>query len=107
MNIMLIAVVERTHEIGIRRAVGATRGSVRRQFLLEAILMTLAGGLLGIVAGTALSRGITWYAGWPTLISVQSVCAAVAVSVGVGIASGVYPAVAAARLSPIDALRHE
>ena len=107
MNVMLMSVVERTYEIGVRRAVGATRSAIRNQFLVEALLMTIGGGIAGIAVGVLLSRLITWYAAWPTSISAASIATAVTVSVAVGIGFGLYPAIAAARLIPMEALRRE
>ena len=107
MNVMLMSVVERAFEIGVRRAVGARRSAIRNQFLLEALLMTMGGGLAGIATGVLLSRLITWYAAWPTSISATSIVLAVGVSAVVGVAFGLYPAISAARLSPMDALRRE
>jgi putative ABC transport system permease protein len=107
MNIMLASVLERTHEIGIRRTVGATGRDITLQFLVESLLMTLSGGVAGIVAGVAVSFAITAYAGWTTSVSVAAVAIAVAVSVGVGLTFGIYPARRAGRLNPIDALRYE
>jgi putative ABC transport system permease protein len=107
MNIMLASVLERTHEIGIRRTVGATGQDITLQFLVESLLMTLSGGVAGIVAGVAISWGITAYAGWTTSVSLPAVMLAVAVSVGVGLTFGIYPARRAGRLNPIDALRYE
>ena len=107
MNVMLMSVSERAYEIGVRRAVGARRSAIRRQFLVEALLMTIAGGLAGIAAGVLLSRLITWYAAWPTSISAASIAVAVAISAAIGIGFGLYPAITAARLNPMDALRRE
>jgi ABC-type antimicrobial peptide transport system permease subunit len=107
MNIMLTSVVERTHEIGIRRTVGATRQDVAVQFLTEALLMTLSGGIIGIVIGVIVSWGITAYAGWQTHISVTAVMLACTVSLAVGLGFGLYPAIRAARLEPVDAVRYE
>ena len=107
MNVMLMSVVERAFEIGVRRAVGARRSAIRNQFLLEALLMTMGGGLAGIATGVLLSRLIPWYAAWPTSISATSIVLAVGVSAVVGVAFGLYPAISAARLSPMDALRRE
>jgi putative ABC transport system permease protein len=107
MNIMLTSVVERTHEIGIRRTVGATRRDVAVQFLVEALLMTVSGGILGILIGAAVSWGISAYAGWSTYISVVAVLLACGVSFAVGLGFGLYPAIRAARLEPVDAVRYE
>jgi putative ABC transport system permease protein len=107
MNVMLASVLERTHEIGIRRTVGATRRDVTLQFLIEALLMTLTGGGAGLLLGALVSFAITAYAGWSTHLSLQAVVLAVVVSVAVGLTFGIYPATRAARLDPIDALRYE
>jgi ABC-type antimicrobial peptide transport system permease subunit len=107
MNIMLTSVVERTTEIGIRRAVGATRRDVSAQFLTESLLMTLTGGAIGIVLGAGVASAITAYAGWSTYISLVAVMLAFAVSIVVGVVFGLYPAVRAARLEPVDAVRYE
>jgi putative ABC transport system permease protein len=107
MNIMLASVLERTHEIGIRRTVGATRRDVTLQFLTESLLMTLSGGVVGILTGVAVSFGITAYAGWSTSVSLAAVLLALVVSFAVGLGFGIYPATRAAALQPIDALRYE
>jgi putative ABC transport system permease protein len=107
MNVMLASVLERTHEIGIRRTVGATRRDVTLQFLVEALLMTLTGGTAGLLLGVGASWAITAYAGWSTHLSLQAVVMAVVVSAAVGLTFGIYPATRAARLDPIDALRYE
>jgi len=107
MNIMLTSVIERTHEIGIRRTVGATRRDVTVQFLIESLLMTLTGGAAGIVLGAALSFVITAYAGWATSVSATAVALAFLVSFAVGVGFGLYPAIKAAELQPVDALRYE
>jgi ABC-type antimicrobial peptide transport system permease subunit len=99
--------VERTHEIGIRRTVGATRRDVAVQFLTESLLMTVSGGALGILIGAAVSWGITAYAGWSTHISPIAVLLGLTVSLGVGLGFGLYPAIRAARLEPVDAVRYE
>jgi putative ABC transport system permease protein len=107
MNIMLTSVIERTQEIGIRRTVGATRRDVTTQFLVETLLMTLGGGTLGIVIGAVVSWGITAYAGWSTHVSLVAIALGFLVSFLVGVVFGVYPAVKAARLEPVDAVRYE
>ena len=107
MNIMLVSVLERTPEIGLRRTVGATRRDVALQFLTESSVMALSGGALGILLGVAASRLITGYAGWSTHVSLTSVLLAFLTASIVGIAFGSYPAFRAARLQPIDAVRYE
>lgn len=107
MNVMLISVTERTREIGLRMAIGATESDVQRQFLVEALLMSLMGGAIGIILGVGLSYGIAVGFGWPILISTGAVAGAVLVSVAVGVFFGYYPAQKAARLDPIEALRYE
>jgi putative ABC transport system permease protein len=107
MNIMLASVLERTREIGVRRAMGARRSDVLAQFLTEAIVLSVAGGLAGIIVGYILTEVITLYAGWRTFISFPAVALAFFVSVGVGISFGYYPARKAAFQNPIDSLRYE
>ncbi|MDB6065407.1 MAG: Phosphonate-transporting ATPase [Pedosphaera sp.] len=107
MNIMLVSVTERTKEIGIRMAVGAHTRDILRQFLVEAVLLCLAGGIVGIVVGRGVSVVVTNLLHWPTRPSVPAIIAAVAVSATVGIVFGYYPAWKASRLDPIDALRYE
>jgi putative ABC transport system permease protein len=105
MNIMLVSVTERTHEIGIRKALGAQRHDIRSQFLTEAVIVSLCGGVLGIVAGLAATRHPLGEI--HPEASVVAVLAAMLVSVAVGVVSGVYPAERAARMTPMDALRYE
>jgi len=100
-------VVERTREIGVRRTVGATRRDITQQFLVEALLMTIGGGVLGIAVGMGVANGITAFAAWNTQVSARAVGLAFMVSVGVGLIFGLYPAMQAARLEPVDALRYE
>lgn len=107
MNIMLASVLERTREIGIRRSVGATKEDVRNQFLIEAVFLSLAGGVIGILLGYVLAFGVTLFSDWETAVSLWSVLLSFGVSSGVGIIFGYYPARKAAELNPIDALRYE
>lgn len=107
MNIMLVSVTERTREIGIRMAIGARSKAIRRQFLIESITLSLAGGVFGILLGVAASIVISNTLNWPTLISPVSIFASVIFSGLVGIAFGYYPARKAAGLDPIEALRYE
>jgi putative ABC transport system permease protein len=107
MNIMLVSVTERTREIGVRMAVGARGRDVLRQFLAEAVVIGLAGGLLGVAAGMAGTKVIANVAEWPTRVSGKAIALAVVFAASIGIFFGYYPARRAARLDPIDALRHE
>ncbi|HZO06495.1 MAG TPA: ABC transporter permease [Solirubrobacterales bacterium] len=107
MNIMLVSVTERTREIGIRMAIGARSTAVRTQFLIESIVLSLLGGLFGILLGVSLSLLIPQMLGWPTLVSVTAILGSVFFSAAVGIFFGYYPARKAAGLDPIDALRYE
>ncbi|MBM3774743.1 MAG: FtsX-like permease family protein, partial [Acidobacteria bacterium] len=107
MNIMLATVLERTREIGIRRAIGARQGDIIRQFLTEAVLISIVGGLIGIAFGVTLSRIIASAAGWATAVTSLSIGIAFGVSVFIGLLFGIYPAVQAARLDPIEAIRYE
>ena len=107
MNIMLVSVTERTREIGVRMAVGATEGNVKWQFLSEALVLSSLGGLIGIAVGMLASALISNSLGWPTLVSKLSIFVAVVFSALVGISFGFYPAVKAAQLNPIEALRYE
>ncbi|MCE5303536.1 MAG: ABC transporter permease [Planctomycetaceae bacterium] len=107
MNIMLVSVTERTREIGLRMAVGADTKDILRQFLVEAVVLCLVGGFLGILVGRAGSSLVGLLMSWPTYASPSAAAVAVAVSVTVGITFGYYPAWKASRLNPIDALRYE
>ena len=107
MNIMLVAVNERTREIGVRRAVGARRRDVLLQFLVEALTLSAVGGAIGIAAGFLTSIGLTWLLDWPTRTSAAAIGLAFGISAAIGIFFGFYPARRAARLDPIDALRTE
>lgn len=108
MNIMLVSVTERTREIGIRKAVGARRRDILGQFLMEAVVLSVLGGLVGILAGYAVAQAIAPLLGiGRALVTAESVVLALAVSIGVGLFFGIYPANRAARLNPIDALRYE
>jgi len=107
MNIMLTSVVERTREIGVRRTAGAKRRDVTMQFLIETLLMTVGGGLAGIVIGAIVSMAISAYAGWSTYVSITAVLLGFVVSFLVGLVFGLYPAMKAAALQPVDAMRYE
>lgn len=107
MNILLVSVTERTREIGLRMAVGAKRGHILLQFLIEAIVMTAIGGVLGVGTGIGIARLLTSMIGWPTIINTDAVVAAFAFSLIVGLFFGLYPANKASKLNPIEALRYE
>jgi putative ABC transport system permease protein len=107
MNIILVSVTERTREIGVRMAVGAKRVHILLQFLIEAMTLSLVGGLIGIAVGVIGAKLTTIVAGWPTIISMETVAMAFIFSVAVGLFFGLYPANKAARLNPIEALRYE
>jgi len=107
MNIVLATVLERTREIGIRRSIGARRLDIVRQFLIESVLISVAGGLLGIAFGFFLAWLIARTAEWKTIVTTASVVIAFGVSVAVGVLFGIYPAVKASKINPIDALRYE
>ena len=107
MNIMLVSVKERTREIGLRKALGGTPALIRRQFLSEASMLGLTGGLLGVAAGVGGAEILPHFISNPIAISVPWVLTAIGVAIAIGIGFGVYPAARAARLSPIDALRSE
>ncbi|HSQ85916.1 MAG TPA: ABC transporter permease [Desulfobacterales bacterium] len=107
MNTMLASVAERTREIGIRRAIGAGQHHIIMQFICEAIVLTTIGGCLGIVLGAGSAVIISKVAGWKTVLTVWSIVTSILMAAGVGLASGLYPAIKAARLEPVRALRHE
>jgi macrolide transport system ATP-binding/permease protein len=107
MNIMLVSVTERTREIGLRKAVGATRGDILSQFLVESVVISVIGGLFGVALAWLITIGLAKVAGWNASISASSVLLACFFSMGVGIVFGIYPARKASLLAPIDALRHE
>jgi len=107
MNIMLASVLERTPEIGLRRAIGARQTDIIRQFVIETTLIAVAGGTIGLLLGLAMSRLIASFAGWSTIVTGGSLLLAFSVSVAVGLVFGVYPAMKAARLDPVQALHYE
>ncbi len=107
MNIMLVSVIERTREIGIRKALGAQERDIWMQFLIEAAMLTLTGGIIGIVMGWVVSILMSKFGGMTTLVSADIIILALSVSVGIGVFFGFYPAWQASRLNPIDALRSE
>jgi putative ABC transport system permease protein len=107
MNIMLAIITERTKEIGTRRALGANKGDILRQFLVETLVLTVSGGLLGIILGSAAAKVINYYVDWRTVVSVQAILISSLVSILVGVVFGMYPAYKAASMNPIEALRYE
>jgi putative ABC transport system permease protein len=107
MNIMLVSVTERTREIGIRLAVGATGGDIQFQFLTEAVVLAVFGGILGITSGVATAKVISDFLRWPTLVSTSAIVMAFSFAGAIGIAAGWYPALKASRLDPIEALRYD
>jgi len=107
MNIMLVSVTERTREIGIRMSIGARRRDILSQFLMEAIVLSMTGGIMGIALGILGSNLISTLAGWTTFISKNSIILSVLFSTGIGVFFGYYPARKASSLHPIDALRYE
>lgn len=107
MNIMLATVTQRTREIGIRRAIGATRKDIALQFLVESLMISLIGGLIGIGFGVGLAWGIGQYANWPIIVPLESIAISTSISASVGFLFGLYPSMKAASLDPIEALRSE
>jgi putative ABC transport system permease protein len=107
MNIMLASILERTREIGLRRAVGARQSDIVRQFVVEAMMISFAGGTIGVIFGFFISRVIAWLAGWSTIVTFSSIALAFLVSISVGLVFGIYPATKAARLDPVEAIRYE
>ena len=107
MNIMLASVLERTREIGVRRAVGAKQTDIVRQFLIETVMIAFVGGAIGLIVGVGMSRLIAVLAGWSTIVTATSILLSFLVSVSVGLTFGVYPAIRASRLDPVKALHYE
>jgi len=107
MNIMLATVTQRTREIGIRRALGATRRDILLQFLVESLVISIFGGIIGIGVGVGLAFGIGFYANWPTIVPPESIIVSTSISAGIGFFFGLYPSMRASRLDPIEALRTE
>jgi putative ABC transport system permease protein len=107
MNIMLVTVTERTREIGIRKALGATRANILTQFLTESVVLCVLGGLLGMLLGTGAARALAKFAGWQTYVTLDALLLAFAFSAGVGLVFGLWPARRASKLDPIAALRYE
>jgi putative ABC transport system permease protein len=107
MNIMLVTVTERTREIGIRKALGATRGNILAQFLVESLVLCLLGGALGMLLGAGVAGAFTRLAGWQTYVTLDALALAFGFSAAVGLVFGLWPAWRAASLDPIEALRHE
>jgi len=105
MNIMLATVTQRQREIGIRRCIGASRADIIRQFLIECLVITIVGGLIGVVMGVEMARLISTYAKWPTVVSGQAILLSLAVASITGVVFGLYPATRAASIQPVEALR--
>jgi len=107
MNIMLASVTERTREIGIRRALGAKRRDIISQFLVETVMLSAAGGVIGVLLGVSIPWFVTHFAGMKTIITFWSPMLAFSISALVGVVFGIYPAMRAAQMDPVEALRHE
>jgi len=107
MNIMLVTVSERTHEIGIRRAIGANQDHIRWQFLVESILISLSGGIIGIVLGIIIIVFISLFGEWQPVIKIELVLLSLGMAIIIGLFSGLYPATRASKMDPIEALRYE
>jgi putative ABC transport system permease protein len=107
MNIMLVSVTERIREIGIRKAIGARKEEILALFLIEAVILSLSGGLIGILAGCSVAKVMANLSGWSATITLSSIILSFAFSIAIGLFFGVYPAYKASGLNPIEALRHE
>ena len=107
MNIMLVSVTERTREIGLRMAVGARQRDIQMQFLIESVVLSLIGGLVGILLGSTLSAAVASFAGWPVVLPLNAIFLAFGFAAAIGVGFGFFPALRAARLNPIEALRYE
>ena len=107
MNIMLVSVTERTREIGIRKALGATYNTIIMQFLIEAIVISLFGGIIGIILGVGMAEAISHFSSMKTVITSGPILLSFGFSMAIGLIFGIYPAQKAARLNPIDALHYE
>lgn len=107
MNIMLVSIAERTREIGLRLAVGARPSAIRNQFLVEAVTLSVLGGAIGVIVGTGLSLSIAGLFGWPVVIDTASIVLSLAFAGGAGLLFGIYPAIKAGKINPIEALRYE
>jgi putative ABC transport system permease protein len=107
MNIMLATVTQRAREIGIRRCIGAKRGDIIRQFLVECLVITMIGGVIGVIGGVGAAQAISHFAGWKTVVAGSAVGLSLGVSVSVGLIFGLYPAIRAASIEPMEALRGE